>query len=490
MPVNNPSSVFGSLDWFNVQDYGAVGDGITDDTSAIQSTINACSSAGGGTVYFPAGIYIVGGALQNITGANAQLILPDIDADTDQQLSIKFLGAFPPYPIPSVTRTIQTPIYGSIIKSTVNSGTDGNLLGCFGSGNNSPFSNVMVWAENLVFRLPNNPVLTALDFENCVCVDIRNSVIDCGNYSVYSTSEPTTSTSYGIKLPAINNGVRNNVIGIAIINIYTGIKLSEHAIVDAVEIFACEYAVEVPATYHAISIERLGLFENKNGIRFTGGNSYIFSNQLDIEHYDVSVSGSMWFVPVYDIDDPNNYANGIVKWHSVLANSGPSSVFVKNGGSHLVTDRFSGNGIAVRTTNSSNQSIPTGTVTALLFNTEQYDVSDASVSMHDNSTNNSRLTCKVGGIYHITGNIRFAANTIGIRQLQILLNGTTVIAQKNQNANSSGATHMDISTDYALNYNDYVELTAFNGSSSAINSEVHSSGNSAPVFQMYLIKMS
>lgn len=42
---------------FNVKDYGAVGDGSTDDTTAIQSAITACGTAGGGVVYFPKGSY-------------------------------------------------------------------------------------------------------------------------------------------------------------------------------------------------------------------------------------------------------------------------------------------------------------------------------------------------------------------------------------------------------------------------------------------------
>lgn len=46
---------------FNVQNFGAKGDGITDDTAAIQSAIDAAAAAGGGQVYVPTGTYIVSG---------------------------------------------------------------------------------------------------------------------------------------------------------------------------------------------------------------------------------------------------------------------------------------------------------------------------------------------------------------------------------------------------------------------------------------------
>jgi hypothetical protein len=47
---------------FNVQDYGAVGNGVTDDTAAIQAAAAAIQAAGGGTLYFPAGTYSVFGS--------------------------------------------------------------------------------------------------------------------------------------------------------------------------------------------------------------------------------------------------------------------------------------------------------------------------------------------------------------------------------------------------------------------------------------------
>ena len=44
----------------SVMDYGAVGDGVSMDTDAIRSAVEACADRGGGTVYFPAGTYLTG----------------------------------------------------------------------------------------------------------------------------------------------------------------------------------------------------------------------------------------------------------------------------------------------------------------------------------------------------------------------------------------------------------------------------------------------
>ncbi|MEO6536944.1 MAG: glycosyl hydrolase family 28-related protein [Candidatus Paceibacterota bacterium] len=43
---------------YNVKAFGAVGDGVTDDTAAIQAAIEATRTAGFGTVYFPGGTYL------------------------------------------------------------------------------------------------------------------------------------------------------------------------------------------------------------------------------------------------------------------------------------------------------------------------------------------------------------------------------------------------------------------------------------------------
>src|SRR6266403_5497165 len=69
-------------DVFNVKDFGAKGDGSTDDTTAIQNAINAAmttgvNSLGGAIVFFPPGQYKVTASLVDTAapgGTNIQLI--------------------------------------------------------------------------------------------------------------------------------------------------------------------------------------------------------------------------------------------------------------------------------------------------------------------------------------------------------------------------------------------------------------------------------
>jgi hypothetical protein len=53
----------GTASGYPVSGYGAVGDGVTDDTAAIQSAITAAISAGGGVISFPRGNYRITSAL-------------------------------------------------------------------------------------------------------------------------------------------------------------------------------------------------------------------------------------------------------------------------------------------------------------------------------------------------------------------------------------------------------------------------------------------
>lgn len=58
----------------NVRDYGAVGDGVTDDTAALQAAVSAVLARGGGTVSLPHGVYGLSSALQLATTGDAVAI--------------------------------------------------------------------------------------------------------------------------------------------------------------------------------------------------------------------------------------------------------------------------------------------------------------------------------------------------------------------------------------------------------------------------------
>lgn len=138
---------------------------------------------------------------------------------------------------------------------------------------------------------------------------------------------------------------------------------------------------------------------------------------------------------------------------------------------------------AVRVFHNAAQSSTTGVALVLAFNSERYDqAGNAADTMHDTVTNNSRLTCRYAGIYRITGNIEFGANSTGIRQAQIRLNGTTIIANEVTSGAPAGAQQVLVTTEYALQVNDYVELLAIQNSGGSLN--VNSSANYSPEFMM------
>ena len=59
-----PEAPESSCTAISVKTYGAIGDGIADDTEAIQTALNACHANGGGTVIIPTGTYLLSNAVK------------------------------------------------------------------------------------------------------------------------------------------------------------------------------------------------------------------------------------------------------------------------------------------------------------------------------------------------------------------------------------------------------------------------------------------
>ena len=129
--------------FFFVRAFGAVGDGTTDDTTALQAAIDAASAAGGGTVFLSAGFYKITTAL-SVTS------------------NVSFLGAGPSaanlFPSASINcinfllpgGDIFCKDLGFFYPSAATAGTSAITLSCSVSG-----MTIGCLFENLAFRVPD-----------------------------------------------------------------------------------------------------------------------------------------------------------------------------------------------------------------------------------------------------------------------------------------------------------------------------------------------
>lgn len=316
----------GSFPWIDVTQapYSADKTGVADATSAIQSVLDAIGTAGGGVAYFPAGTYLIGGALQDTARSNAQLVLPKVSTSATQ-IPVFMIGQAPPPQDFSVGASMPFPTGCAVLKSTLAAGT-GSLLGVWGpSGSSLDFSNIQFRCVNMLFQTVANPTITALDGSHVACIDIDNVVACTGKYGVPDVTYPTTTTSYGIRLPKNGNGAFTRIDRTAVIGFYTGFQMAEHTMAGQINAWACARAAEHIAADHASLINRLQSIHCTKGLVPSG------VHYLDIAQFNIEHAASGTWNPSYDIDDSSHYMHGAIGWHSVLAGVGANDTFTTNG---------------------------------------------------------------------------------------------------------------------------------------------------------------
>lgn len=186
---------------FNVTDYGAVGDGATDNTIAIQNAINACNAAGGGIVEIPAGTFLSG----PITLTNNM----DLHVDANGLLQM-----LPLYTYPGGVTNAQTFIFCNNVHDLAISGS--GVI----DGQGAPW-----WAYNATNNTINRPMIMDLFNVNRLFVHditLQNSPNHhfgvrefCGNVTIsnltINTVNPSPNTD-GIDYTATNGIIENSHI--------------------------------------------------------------------------------------------------------------------------------------------------------------------------------------------------------------------------------------------------------------------------------------
>jgi len=142
--------------------------------------------------------------------------------------------------------------------------------------------------------------------------------------------------------------------------------------------------------------------------------------------------------------------------------------FLKRSGAALIGDTPSGGGGAdkgCRVLRTTVQSIAAETWVSVNFTSEGYDTD----GMHDNVTNNERITIKTAGKYFIGCYIPFDANATGQRSWRLLTGGDS-IAQALINATAGSFNSVvTLITVEEFAVNDYIEAQVFQNSGGSLN---------------------
>ena len=157
-------------EWVSVKDFGAVGDGVTNDTAAVQIAVDYLNSIGGGTLFFPAGTYYVshinyyaGITFQGVGSGSKLKKIPSTD---------KFNRMF-------TTLAAQTFSVDSPLVAWYDLAFDGN------SANHIAYQAYQLEQAHMIFLVANaagagrlRAIVEGCTFENCVAdaVSVYNNV--------------------------------------------------------------------------------------------------------------------------------------------------------------------------------------------------------------------------------------------------------------------------------------------------------------------------
>lgn len=108
------------------------------------------------------------------------------------------------------------------------------------------------------------------------------------------------------------------------------------------------------------------------------------------------------------------------------------------------------------------QGIPNASEQTLSLESEAFDNNN----LHDNVTNNSRLTAATTGLYMIWGLAAYDSNATGIRELYVRLDGSTRIATGSLPGPAQYVTVFQL---YSLTAGQYIELRTWQNSGGTLN---------------------
>lgn len=322
---------------FDVTDYGAVGDGSTDDTAAINTAMAAASAYAQGSpsryaqLYVPEGVFKVSSATTKggATKGNAQLPIP-INVGTAKKVTLDMVGigsaaAMPYWDQTSGQRwgsTILTTLTGQTVDSSWGApsviggpATTGSLAE-FGDD----FNNVLFCLRNIGVSNPLNPTIGGVDLRGMAQCQIYDcAVMSDASVANIRDTEPDHDWSFGFFTPNILNNDLCVVENVSVYGQYTAIGLGEHVWLNRSASIYCHDGLFISGTLddiHGYAAGSLSIEGCHFGIS-TNANTYLAPVHI--------ANVSMEVIASYQINDPTNNLSGFI---GLTKSSGPEDISV------------------------------------------------------------------------------------------------------------------------------------------------------------------
>ncbi|HEX8647244.1 MAG TPA: glycosyl hydrolase family 28-related protein [Thermoleophilaceae bacterium] len=466
----------------NVKDYGALGNGSTDDTASCQAAIDAAAAAGGGAVFFPTGNYIINGGLT---------------VPASKPIRLFGAGMAPGGSLTAPTRLKR------------NSDSTSPIIKAHGTS----FS-VRAWVEVVDMDIEGKPGVNAngLDLQRAQHVYLhRVRVASCNGHGILM-KQVFNSCADTVQVSSCGNGTGTPAMLLDSItggggqggndtSLYTSLQFEGNGGTDL------KIDGSQADTSPSSSLEFTGVKFEAN----PGNTPYIdlaYCQAIKFSQVFVNASGSA--VPIqmthpFGLGFANQFANlsvncaggtapyaiklgrGALQLSNVNvispqtaairveSTASPADLQVSNlwsNGPRISDARsrsdFVRNDVNVvpqaRVFNSTNISIPNNTITSLYFDSERYDLGTQD---EQHVSGGNQLICKVPGLYRIGGSIRFDGTAGTMRELRIRLNGGAQIASTL--VAPAPVTRLTVNTEYRLAAGDAVDLTAFHDAGFALS---------------------